>query len=310
VVGLLVAGALLVKPALGFLGCVAAVVLVVRERRLRDVVVAAAAAATAGLLVSLPFGLGRVWRQTVDYQLESEREQSIVANAVKVLTTLWGRDLLLVVLVVLTLVALYRHVAPSSQRRADDVVVRLLWVWTVLVLAFLVLQPALWRNHLSSLIPPLALLVALRPPPLRWIVIAAIVAVPVHAVMLGGILRPPAYAGPTGAAHEALQRLPDGAWVISDEVGLVWRSHRRTPDDFVDASIKRQQQGQITAETIARAAARPQVCGVLVFSARHWGSFPTLAEELAAVGYRPVERFSGQRGARVLYEKTACRPPQ
>jgi hypothetical protein len=309
VVALLIDGALLTKPALAFLACIAAAVLVVRERRTRDIVTAAAVALVGGFVVAAPFGLGRVWRQTVDYQLSSEREQSVFANLVKVVTTLTGRDVILLAFVALAIAAVVRGTrVPGAEAAADRVVVRWLWVWAGLVLAFLVLQPALWRNHISSAIVPLALLVSLRPPPLRWVAIAAIVAVPLHVAELRDILRPVPYGGPTKAAHEALEALPDGAWAISDEPGLVWRSHTRTPDEWVDASIKRQQQKQITAATITRTAASGRVCAVLVWSKSHWGSFPDLATRLHAVGYRPVERYFGQEGARVLYERAPCAP--
>jgi hypothetical protein len=149
----------------------------------------------------------------------------------------------------------------------------------------------------------------MRPPPLRWLAIAAVIVVPLHVLQLQGILRPSPYGGPTREAHEALAALPDGAWALSDEVGLVWRSGTRTTDAFVDASIKRQQQGQITAARIAQEAGDPRVCAVLVYSKRHWGSFPDLPGALAAVGYQPVRRFFGQDGARVLYERESCAPP-
>jgi hypothetical protein len=116
-------------------------------------------------------------------------------------------------------------------------------------------------------------------------------------------------AGPTLEAHEALDALPPGAWAISDDVGIVWRAHRRTTDDFVDTSIKRQQQGQIDAAAVAEQASDRHVCAVLVWTQRRWGSFADLPDALAAVGYRPVRRFVGEHGARVLYERAACNPP-
>jgi hypothetical protein len=188
-------------------------------------------------------------------------------------------------------------------------VVRALWLWVGAVLVFLVVEPALWRNHLSSLVPPVALLIALRPPPLRWFAVAAIVVVPLQVWHLQSFLRPEPYGGPTAEAHEALEALPDGAWALGDDIGILWRAGTRTTDDFVDTSIKRQQQGQITPTRIAQEATDPRVCAVLVWSQQHWGSFPDLPDALAEVGYRPVRRFAGQGGVRVLYERDTCTAP-
>jgi 4-amino-4-deoxy-L-arabinose transferase-like glycosyltransferase len=300
-VGLLGGAAILCKLAMGVLAMLPTVVVLARRRRV--LVVAAVVAAVLGAAVTLPFGPGDVWDQAVRYQLDSEREQSVGANAWKVVTTLAGRDLVVLVLGALALVA-HRRERPGPPD--DHLVVRAAGWWALAVVVFLVVQPALWRNHVAHVIPALALLVGLRPPPLRWLAVGLVVAVPVQLVQSAGILAPPAYGGPTRAAYDAIRALPDGAQVLADEVGIVWRSGRRAPDDFVDASIKQLQQGRITSARIAEAASRPEVCGVLVWSARHWGSLPDLPSALARAGYEPVERFFGQDGARVLYARAAC----
>jgi hypothetical protein len=307
-VSLLLAGALLVKPAIAALGGIAVVIIVVPARRVRDLVIAAATMVAAALVVSAPFGLGNVWRQTVSYQLSSQREQSVGANVVKLATTLFDRDKLLLVLAALALVVFLtdtgaRRLTLLPPTRAVRAV---LVLWVVITAVFLVLQPALWRNHVASLVVPIALLIAMHVPPPRWLAVALIVVVPWHVVSVSGILHPEPPRGPTAQAIAALRSLPPGAWVISDEPGIVWRAGRRTTDDYVDTSVKRQEQGQITAATIARAAAQPQVCGVLVWSASHWGAFDDLAERLAAVGYQPVFRFTPEH-TRVLYEKMNCK---
>ncbi|MCU1426371.1 MAG: Dolichyl-phosphate-mannose-protein mannosyltransferase [Actinomycetia bacterium] len=306
------------KPAIGVLAGAASVVLVARERRPRDLIAGGAAAVCAALVVSAPFGLDRVWKQTVDYQASSQREASIHANVAKIATALWDRDVLLLALAAVAIVAALSSRALSSRASSsrasssdhDATAVFLLWLWVGVVLAFLVVEPALWRNHISSLVVPLALLVALYLPLRRWIVLVLLVIVPLHVYSLRTILHPGPYDRTTLAAHNALEALPSGAWALSDEVGLVWRSHRRTTDYFVDTSIKRQQQGQITAASIAAAASDPRVCGVLVWSAAYWGSFKNLGTLLAAAGYEPKQHFPGQRGVRVLYVKTPCPAPQ
>jgi hypothetical protein len=312
VVGGLLGAAMLVKPALAAVSAVAPAILVVRARRPRDLAAAAGTAVALALVLTVLLGASDVWDQAVRYQLDSEREQSVLENFRKVVTTLWSRDVMLLAAGATAVVAAAsgRAVpAPAPPGALDRrTVARLVALWAALVALFLVLQPALWRNHLASLAAPLAVLVGLYAPPWRWVALVGLVVVPVHLSFLGAILAPAPYGGPTGAASDALRRLPPGALVLSDEVGLVWRSHRRTPADFVDASIKQLEQGRITTERIARAAARREVCGVLVWSARHWGSLDDLPGALAAAGYEPTDRFAGQRGARVLYTKRACDP--
>jgi hypothetical protein len=300
-VALLLDGALLVKPALGFLAGLASIYLVVRARRPRDLAIGAVTAALGALVVAAPFGLGRVWDQTVAYQLGSHREQSVLLNARKIVTTLWDRDPILLALALLTIAAAIW--LPRGRAAEDRDPERALWLWAGVLLLFLVAEPALWRNHLSSVIAPLALVIALRPPPLRWVVIAALVVVPLQASHLRGYFWPSQYHGVTADAHEALESLPPGAWALSDDVGLLWRSHTRPTDDLVDTSIKRQEQGGVDAAHVASEAANPHVCAVLVWSHKYWGSFRDLPALLARENYQPVQHFPGQAGDRVLYTR-------
>jgi hypothetical protein len=300
-VALLLDGAVLVKPALGFLAGLASIYLALRVGRVRELVIGAASAIVAALVVAAPFGLGRVWDQTVAYQLGSHREQSMLLNARKIVTTMWDRDPILLALALLTVAA---AIWMPRRRDGDDRdPERALWLWTVVSLLFLVAEPALWRNHLSSVIAPLALVIALRPPPWRWVVIAAIVVVPLQASHLRGFFWPSPYRGVTAQAHDALESLPPGAWALSDDVGLLWRAHTRPTDDLVDTSIKRQEQGDVDGPHVAEEATNPHVCAVLVWSHKYWGSFEDLPGLLAREGYQPTQRFPGQAGDRVLYTR-------
>ncbi|HEX5616285.1 MAG TPA: glycosyltransferase family 39 protein [Acidimicrobiia bacterium] len=306
-IGALVAAAMLCKIAMGAIAAIPILLLLRRERRL--LAIAAATAVIAGIAVTAPFGFSDVWDQAVRYQLDSEREQSILENLSKIFTTVSTRDLPVIVAGALAIAAAWwtRRQTDATQREEDaDALWRAVAIWTLVIVVFLAIQPALWRNHLAHLSPGLALLVGLRPPPARWLVAALALVAPIHVWQSLDILVPPDYGGPTREAYDAIRALPDDAWVISDEVGIVWRAGRRTPDDFVDASIKQLQQGRVTTDTIVEAASRDEVCGVLVWSARHWGSLPDLPAKLADAGYEPTERFFGQDGARVLYERTTC----
>src|SRR4029077_5546717 len=115
-------------------------------------------------------------------------------------------------------------------------------VWLVLAAVVLLLEAPMWRNHLSHLIVPAALLVGVAAAN-RTVAIAAataaLVMIPWSAAHLSELLFTHPYQGTDLAAERLLRRLPPGAQAISDHPGLVWRAGRRTPTHFVDASILR-----------------------------------------------------------------------
>jgi hypothetical protein len=310
-VGAFAGAALMCKVAVAMLGLVPALVLLLRRprgsRRWPHAVGAAAAAAGIGLALTLPFGAGRVWDQAIRYQLHTQRERSIPGNAVKVVTTLWSRDLVVLAVLALCAVAFWRGVAAPAAR----------WYawWTGSMVAFLVVQPALWRNHLSHLVAPVALLAAAslgRYRPSRRTQRAFLGAIAGVAALqtwfLGSILWPSPYGGPEREAAADLRALPPGARAVSDEVGLVWRAGRQTPDDLVDMSIKQFQQDRIDLAQLDAAARRPDVCAFLVWSRRHLGAVNGLPEALTAAGYTRADRYRGSGGARVLWLKPECAP--
>ncbi|MET0738699.1 MAG: hypothetical protein ABW035_10525, partial [Acidimicrobiales bacterium] len=86
--------------------------------------------------------------------------------------------------------------------------------------------------------------------------------------------------------------------------GQVWRSGHRTPDELVDGSALLTETGRVTAESVAEAAGRDDVCAVVVWSDR-FGAFDDLPDLLAAEGYEVAQRFDDTR---VLYLKTDCNP--
>jgi hypothetical protein len=137
-------------------------------------------------------------------------------------------------------------------------------------------------------------LVALRPPPIKWFAIALIALVPWWALQLGDILWPQPYRGAEAAVVADVRALPKGAWVISDEPGLAWRAGRRMPANLVDASVLRVLEHMITTPVIARAAADPHVCAVVIWSTRY-GSLPGLPAALRRGGYAIEHRYGGIR---------------
>jgi hypothetical protein len=258
-------------------------------------------------LSALPWGLSAVWDQAFRYHLEAAGSRTPVANLGKVAATLAGRDLPL--MIAATAVGL---AALAGRRRERPPGTVLIGAWLIATVAVLALEHPLWRNHVAHLVPPLALLVvagagrlpAYRPHLPAGLGLALLLAAvaPYHLLHNAGVLRPRPPTGAEAAAHHQLADLPAGAWAISDDPGLVWRAGRRTPPDLVDTSVLRLDSGRITAASLARAAAEPQVCGLLVWSER-FGRLSDLPTRLE--GYRVAARYGGPR---VLYVKDACSP--
>jgi hypothetical protein len=176
-------------------------------------------------------------------------------------------------------------------------------LWLAAQFALLVYEPAFWRPHVAFLIPPLALLVALRPPPVAALLVGAALVMPWYLSNMQVLLWPDRYSSEERAAVDALRDLPAGSLAISDEPGFLWRARRLTDPYLDDSSIKRIEQGQITAAKLASAAAKPDVCAVLVWTTRY--ADLDLGPRLAGAGYEVAARYGGPR---VLYEKRDCRP--
>jgi hypothetical protein len=320
----------LVLPAAAPVG-----LLLLSRRRPRDLAAAVAGAVAVGLASTAPWGFGNVWDQSVAYHRDSTRIASHAGAARKVAVTLVERDSLVVALAALALVGAtigWRTVGPradaidassgttsprasarglphastslgsSGASISPQAAVALLGVWAAAIAAFLVLEPAFWRPQLTHLVPPLALMVGLRPAPLPAIAAAVVLLAPWYVAHARPILWPHGYDRSESAAVDVLSRLPSGAEVITDEPGLAWRANQRVPGSLVDASIKRIEQEQITTGVLADAAADADVCAVLVWDNRY-GDLVGLRERLTGERYEVVARYSGPR---VLYERPAC----
>jgi hypothetical protein len=183
--------------------------------------------------------------------------------------------------------------------------VGLLGAWLATQALFLVIEPTMWRPHVSQVVVPLALLAALRPAPWRVLVVLWVVAVPWWISNTHDMLWPGDYSRDEQAVVDRLAALPPDALVISDDPGFAWRADRRVPGNFVDVSMKRFQQRTLTAEVVARAAASRDVCAVVVWSPARLGSLARLPERLADEGYREVDRFGESRA---VYERSDCDP--
>jgi hypothetical protein len=305
-------GAALCVKALVLPAAIPVGLLLLGRRRARDLGLAAAVAVAVGVAATLPWGFSRVWEQYIEYHRESARIASHYGAARKLVVTLVQRDPFVVAVCLLALATsgirrLQGAGAPvegASDRPPAPVSAGLLGVWAAAVAVVLVLEPAFWRPHVAHLIPSLALLGALRPPPrARLLLVAAVVLAPWYVAHARPLLWPEGYDRDEAGAVDALTRLPGDGLVVTDEPGLAWRAGRRVPGRFVDASIKRIEQGQITTGALADAAAEPEVCAVLVWDDRYGDLH--LGRPLADEGYEVAERFGDHR---VLYRKPGCDP--
>jgi hypothetical protein len=328
-VGVLAGAALAVKSLLVIPGLTAAALWILLRRRVRDVVVVPVVAAVVVLVVSAPWGLGRVYDQYVRYHTDAVAGRPIAENLHKLVSTFVERDApllaagIVALLVVVMLLARRRRTTDSTppDAVAADGRARAPWfpvaVWLVLALGVVLTESPMWRNHVAHVAVPFALLVAvalgLGAATERYVAVAAVVAVlvaPWSVVHLGELLRPLEPTGNTAALERRLRDLPPGALAISDTPGLVWRAGRRVPDRYVDVSILRITSPtpslRLTEDDIVRDARRPDVCAVVRWSNKRFTHFPELGRRLRAEGYRPELRRP--HSPEVLWRKITCRP--
>jgi hypothetical protein len=298
----------------------------------RHLVAAVGMAGAVSLAVAVPWGLDNVWDQAFDYHLDAAGSRTPVANLRKVASTLGDRDLPLLLTALVSLAGAFvarrraapraptpnAPVAPSGFRTVtvgDPLGLRLVGAWLAATVLVLAAEHPLWRNHIAHLVPAVALLIAAafdsgratllgggrRAAAVALVVLAAL-AVPYHVVHMADVLWPAPPGATLAAARSDLRALPPGAWVISDDPGVVWRSGRRTPADLVDASILRIESGRLTAASLARAADDRRVCAVLVWSHR-FADLTGLPGLLQEVGYSAGPRYGG---VKTLWIRPGC----
>ena len=281
--------------------------------RLKSLSVAVGAAIFVFLAAALPWGIDRVWEQSIDYHQGARRTDSYGGNAWRLVRTLCERDVVLVVVALLSLATVLvvrarvrragtmiggaGRAGAASEASGDAAPARrdmavlldrftqprvLFGLWLVVQAALIVWEPEMWRPHVSEVVVPIALLVALRPPPWRLVAVGVVAALPWYVVNVHTMLWPSGYPRDAAAVVERLRDLPPGAWAISDDPGLVWRADRRSPADLVDASIKRVEEKLITP---AKLAARQPI----VASARSsCGRSATAASRRCRASSRPT----------------------
>jgi 4-amino-4-deoxy-L-arabinose transferase-like glycosyltransferase len=310
---------LLVGPAL----LVAWALVVTRRRWLHVLLVPLGALAVVAAL-SLPWGVSHVLDDYVRYHLDKTSNRKPGANLSKLWHTYLRRDTFLTVLAGLAVAVplLTRNVGRLGFLRAGDRAprpeagtatapdpTRFVWWWAGIAAVVLLVQDPMFRNHLAALVAPAALLVARFRPSWRVVAVAGLVTIPFQVITLRPLLLPHDYRGKTAEVVDALRALPAGAWALSDEPGLVWRSGHATDPFFVDASVLRIDSHvkpiRITEDRVVRAAEHPRVCAVVITSPERFGSWPDLPARLDAIGYHETVQLGAGRG---LWERERCEP--
>ena len=303
---------LLVGPAL-----LIAWLLVITSKRIVHALLVPLGATLMVVVLAAPWGFSHVFDQYVRYHLDKTANRKPLENLNKLVTTFFSRDLWLVTLAVLAAVtALVRREpstrAPSDARGLGRLLdgTRVLWWWAGIALATLLLQDPMFRNHLTAFVAPACLLVARYRPSWRAVAIAAVITLPIQAYHLRPLLWPQDFHGAAATEVARLRALPDGAWALSDEPGLVWRAGHGTDPFFVDPSVLRIDSRvgpiKVTEDRIVRAARQPRMCAVVATAPVRFARFPTLPARLEAAGYERVQTGPNGRG---VWVRRRCDPP-
>lgn len=307
---------LLVGPAL-----LVAWALVVSRRRWLHVALVPVGALAVVAALAVPWGVDHVLNDYVRYHLDKTSNRKPGANFTKLWHTFVRRDTFLTILAAtavvsaaVTAVLRRRRPVPADGTASDRTrwwapPAGFLWSWAVVAFVVLLLQDPMFRNHLTALVAPAALLVARYRPDWRVVAVVGLVTVPIQASFLQPVLRPHDYSGPTEVIVDTLRGLPRDAWAISDEPGLVWRAGLGTDPNYVDSSVLRVDSRvraiRITEDRVLEAAANPKVCAVVVTSEERFGSFAGLPTGLLRLGYDQTVDLGDGLG---LYLRPGCDP--
>src|SRR5262249_13403966 len=198
---------------------------------------AVGAAVVVWFASALPWGLSRVWEQSVAYNSGAGPRYAKLSQLRKLTSTLTSRDLLVVGAVLLALGAALASSRWLGARLGDGRAfvprrsdVATVATWSGVTALVLILEPALYRNHLATIVPPLAILAAILMRTPRALVVLLVVLVPFSIANLHDILAPTGYRGATAAMMRALEALPRDAQVISDDHRFIYPPPLPTPN--------------------------------------------------------------------------------
>jgi hypothetical protein len=243
-----------------------------------------------------------VWDQSITYHTGKGPQYTKLFQLGKLTSLVPLRDGIVVIAVVLGVVATVAGLCRSRTPHADVVVVV---VWLAFAAFVLVFEKAMFANHLVNVVVPLVVLFAVRPPPLRWLAYALIIAVPWAIFNVSNMVGSLSYSGPEAQLVRDLRGLPSGARVMSDDPAFVWRSGHSTPAMFNDVSRMRMDQGDITTAKAVAAASEPATCAVVIWTFRFGSLLPGLREGLQSAGYQLARTYGPYQE---LWLKPSCDP--
>jgi hypothetical protein len=290
-VGVLLGAAFAVKPLVGT-ALVPLVWWMYERRRPRDLAIVGVTTAAVWFATALPWGLGRVWDQSIAYHLGKGPEYTKLHQLGKLTSLVPLRDGIVVLAAALGVIAVLTGACRSRTRHSDVVVIA---VWIAFTAFVLVFEKALFANHLVNMVVPLLVLFAARPPPLRWLAIGLVVAIPWSLWNLTHIFTPLTYGGAEAALVRDLRALPDDARAIADDPAFVWRAGLSTPAMMNDVSKMRVDQDDLTTADVVTAARDGKTCAVVIWTFRFGSLLPGVREQLQASGYRLAREYAPSR---------------
>jgi hypothetical protein len=268
------------------------------RRRWLATLAALGTGAVVVLATSAPWGFDRVWDQYVVFHLSVPATSAApdrIGFVVGRLIRYDGALLLAVTAAFVGAAAGRSSPAPARAEWPRWLPAAWLGATVVVLVAGATLEPG-YTRAVGFLIPPLALVLAQLRPSARLVLALIALAVPFQLITnpMATIRQPD---GLDRQVIEVLTRLPAGALIVGDEPGLVWQAHRDLPPGLTDPSRARISAGYLTADDVAAALRRTDVCAYLDWSDRFRGFASAVSGEVA--GW-VVARNDGQGGRLLL----------
>ncbi len=309
VVGVLLGAGMALKSAFLLPAALAVAWLYLRRREWPQLAAAAGAAIVLGLVVTLPWGLDHVWEQFVRFQLDAPRDREWWPNIADSVARMSRRDPIFLTFLAGGLLALaIRLVRRDWPPKGDAGARRVVLVWLAATVVFLVLGTEMERGSYRFVVffiaPAMAAFAALRPPPALAAVttVVAIAVLPFHLQGSDRFLTTQRLTSVHTEVVAALETLPAGTFVVTDDPGLAWVAGRYPPPNLVDPSWARIRSGYLTADAVRAGAARGDTCAVLFYSKRF--DFLDRRLDTSLAGYELVADWGDGRR---LYVKDECR---